>query len=80
MSRTAAGTEQWRVLSDGTVLHWWKQVIGVLVVYGLFELSRSRLVSADVAFDNALRVIDWQQALGINHELAIQRWTLNWTP
>ena len=70
-----------RVLSDGTVLHWWKQVIAVLVVYGLFEFVRSRLVSArDVAFDNAIRVIDWQEALGINHELAIQRWTLNWMP
>ena len=83
---TAAGTSEhrWRkgrVLSDGTVLHWWKQVIAVLIVYGLFELVRSRLVSAaDVAFDHALRVIDWQQALGINHELAIQQWTLNWTP
>ena len=69
------------MLSDGTVLHWWKQVIVVLVVYGLFEFVRSRLVSSgDIAFDNAIRVIDWQQALGINHELAIQRWTLNWMP
>ena len=69
------------MLSDGTVLHWWKQVIAVLIVYGSFELVRSRLVSAaDVAFEHALWVIDWQQALGINHELAIQRWTLNWTP
>ena len=83
-SAAGASDHRWRkgrVLSDGTVLHWWKQVIAVLIVYGLFELVRSRLVSAaDVAFDHALRVIDWQQALGINHELAIQRWTLNWTP
>ena len=69
------------MLSDGTVLHWWKQVIAVLVVYGLFELVRSRLVAeTDVAFDDALLIIDWQQALGINHELAIQRWSLEWKP
>ena len=63
------------------VLHWWKQTIAVLVVYGLFELARSRVVSGAVeAFENALRVIDWQQRLGINHELAIQQWSLEWQP
>ncbi len=75
------GWRNGRVLSDGTVLHWWKQIIAVLVVYGLFELVRSRLVSAaDVAFDNALLIIDWQQALGINHEQSIQQRSLEWMP
>lgn len=75
------GWRQGRVLSDGTVLHGWKQIIAVLVVYALFELVRSRIVSAaDVAFDNALLIIDWQQAVGINHELAIQQWSLEWKP
>ncbi len=63
------------------MLHWWKQTIAVLVVYGLFELTRSRVVSgAEAAFENALRIIDWQQALWINHELAIQQWSLDWQP
>jgi hypothetical protein len=75
------GWRSGRTLDDGTVLHWWKQAIGVLVVYGTFELVRSRLASdAGTAFDNALRIIDWQRALGINHELAIQRWSLQWQP
>lgn len=70
-----------RVLGDGTVLHWWKQVIAVLVVYGSFELVRGWINSpAQVAFDNALLIIDWQEALGINHELAIQQWSLDRMP
>lgn len=79
--RERRGWRSGRRLDDGTVLHWWKQAIGVLVVYGTFELVRSRLASdAGTAFNNALRVIDWQRALGINHELAIQRWSLQWQP
>ena len=78
---TGSWWRQGRVLSDGTVLHWWKQIIAVLAVYGLYELVRSRAVAgAEVAFDNALLIIDWQQALGINHELAIQEWSLQWLP
>ena len=70
-----------RTLSDGTVLHWWKQIVAVLAVYALYELVRSRAVSgAGEAFDNALLIIDWQKALGINHELAIQEWSLHWLP
>ena len=70
-----------RQLSDGTTLHWWKQVVAVLVVYGLYELVRNKTIAGpEIAFQNALRVIDWQQTLGINHELAIQEWSLDWLP
>jgi len=70
-----------RTLSDGTVLHWWKQVLAVLAVYVLYELIRNKTISGpEVAFDNALRIIDWQRALGINHELVIQQWSLEWMP
>ena len=31
-----------RTLSDGTVLHWWKQIVAVLAVYALYELVRSQ--------------------------------------
>ncbi len=70
-----------RTLSDGTVLHWWKQIIAVLAVYAVYELVRSRAVSgAGKAFDNALLIIDIQKVLGINHELAIQEWSLHFRP
>jgi hypothetical protein len=70
-----------RQLSDGTILHWWKQVLAVLAVYALYELVRNKTIAGpDIAFQNALRVIDWQQALGLNQELAIQQWSLDWLP
>ena len=82
--RAAPMVPRWRrgrTLSDGTVLHWWKQILAVLAVYAVYELVRSRAVSSpDAAFDNALLIIDWQKALGINHELAIQEWSLQWRP
>ncbi|CAN5813860.1 hypothetical protein BH18ACT2_BH18ACT2_23980 [soil metagenome] len=70
-----------RHLSDGTTLHWWKQISAVLVVYGLYELVRNKTIAGpEVAFQNALRVMEWQQSLGINHELAVQAWSLEWLP
>lgn len=70
-----------RPLSDGTVLHWWKQVLAVLAVYSIYELARRHAVAdPQIAFENALRVINWQQAVGLNQELAIQEWSLNWLP
>jgi len=84
VSRAAPMVPRWRrgrTLSDGTVLHWWKQIVAVFAVYALYELVRSRAVSSPArAFDNALLIIDWQKAIGINHELAIQEWSLQWRP
>ncbi len=83
-SPAASAPSRWvrgRTLSDGTVLHWWKQVVAVLLVYGLYELVRNATISGpEVAFQNALRIIDWQRALGMNHELIIQQWSLDWMP
>jgi hypothetical protein len=70
-----------RTLSDGSRLYWWKELVIVLVVNMVYETVRN-LSSAkpERAYDNAIKLIDWQRDLGIWHELAIQQWALNYTP
>jgi hypothetical protein len=73
--------QAWRVRGEGIQLHWWRQVLVVLAVYAVFEFIRARLAaSPERAFANAVRILQWQQAMGINHELAIQRWSLQSDP
>ena len=70
-----------RELSDGSRLYWFKELAIILSVYFVYEsvrnISKGR---PSVAFDNALQIIGWQKALGINHEKAIQDWALNYFP
>ena len=70
-----------RQLSDGSRIYWWKEILIVLVVDVVYETVRN-LSSAkpQKAYDNAIRLIDWQRDLGIWHEHGIQQWALGFTP
>jgi hypothetical protein len=70
-----------RELSDGSRLYWFKELGIIASVYLIYESVRNVSKGRpSVAFDNALKIIDWQKALGINHEKGIQDWTLNFLP
>jgi PAP2 superfamily len=64
-------------------LTWWKEVLLIAIVYGAYTLVRNTFGSAKldegikvVALNNALHVISIERALGLFHEVAIQRWLL----
>jgi hypothetical protein len=70
-----------RVLSDGSRLYWWRELVFGVLVYFVYETVRNiSKGKPSTAFDNALRVIDWQKAVGINHEKPIQDWALQFEP
>ena len=70
-----------RVLSDGAVLYWWREVLYVIIVDIVYETIRNLNEGGTrSAYDNAVRVMDWQQAAFINHEAAIQQWALQFRP
>jgi hypothetical protein len=70
-----------RVLRDGSVLYWWAEIVFVFVFYFVYSTIRnSNEGSPGVARANAYRLMDWQEALGINHEGAIHRWALEYKP
>jgi hypothetical protein len=70
-----------RLLRDGRRIYWWRELIIVAVVYGVYESVRNMSkAGAEQAFQNALRVIDWQKDLRLWHELAMQEWALQHTP
>jgi len=62
-------------------IHWWREIAIVIGFYGIYTLVRNEFGSASVsaahAFDNALRVIDVERALGLFHEATIQGWFLD---
>lgn len=62
-------------------LRWWREVIYVLVFYGVYSTIRntqgSATASAAHAFNNAKHIIRWERALGIYHEATIQHWFLH---
>jgi hypothetical protein len=85
VSRPAPGTaRRWfsgRTLSDGSRIYWWREVIIVLVVDIIYESVRNiSSAKPDKAYENALKLIDWQRNFGIWHEHAIQQWALGFTP
>jgi hypothetical protein len=60
---------------------WWTEFAVVAGVYAAYSLVRNLSAGgAADAFDNALRIIDAQQRLGIGHELAWQQWALQHEP
>jgi hypothetical protein len=70
-----------RVLSDGSRLYWWRELVFGVLIYFVYETVRNLSKGKpSTAFDNAVRVIDWQKALGINHEKGIQDWALQFEP
>jgi len=66
----------------GRRLHWWREVLFVLAFYGVYSLVRntqgSATVSSGRALSNALRVIRLEKALGLWHELGVQRAFVRW--
>jgi hypothetical protein len=70
-----------RLLRDGRRIYWWRELIIVAVVYAIYESVRNMSkAGAGQAYDNALRVIDWQKDLYLWHELPLQEWALQYTP
>jgi hypothetical protein len=67
-------------------LKWWKEALLVIAFYGVYSITRNRFGSQRVslgdepvhAFNNALRLIDWEKALHIFREQQIQSWFLNY--
>jgi hypothetical protein len=70
-----------RTTGDGRPLVWWRELLLAVIVYVIYETVRNLSAGGrQAAFDNAMRVIDWQRAVGMYHELAVQEWFLRWTP
>lgn len=68
-----------KVLRDGRVLVWWIELLVMAVLYVTYEVVRDFNKGGKFeAFDNALRVIDFQKAAGFNWELDIQHWALHY--
>jgi hypothetical protein len=66
-------------LSTGHELYWWVEITIVLVFDAIYETVRNSSKSgAARAFDNAIKVIDWQKTLGIYREPEMQRWALHY--
>ena len=76
-SRWNRGTK----LADGSTLNWWREMLIVAVVYVVYESVRNVSKSKPgPAFENAKRIISWQETLGIYHEKSIQDWAIQYTP
>jgi hypothetical protein len=64
---------------------WWKEALIMGAFYLVYSWSRNQFGSARIAadgvpeqaFTNAERVIRWEQALGLYHEVSVQRWFLD---
>ena len=70
-----------RRLSDGSTLFWWKELVIVVALDLVYETVRNlSAASEERAYRNAMRVIDWQERLGIWHEHGMQQWALGYTP
>jgi len=73
-----------RVLRDGSVLYWWAELLFIGIFYFVYSTIRNANESGKAqqakAYRNALKLIDWQQALGLNHERMLQEWALNFKP
>ncbi len=63
-------------------LRWWREVGLIVVGYLVYSFVRNQFGSASVgagrAYDNALLVIDVEQALRIYNEATVQGWFLGW--
>lgn len=63
-------------------LYWWKEAVLIVAFYLLYSWTRNQFGSAKIdpdgmpehAFNNAMRLIRWEQALGLFHEATIQSW------
>jgi len=70
-----------RTLGDGAVIYWWAEVVFIGVYYFVYSAIRNANGNDKLeAYRNALRLIGWQQTLGLNHERMLQEWALNFRP
>ena len=70
-----------RTLADGKKLYWWREVLIVIVVDIVYETIRNLSAGKPgKAYENALRIIDWQRHLWLWHEKGMQEFALNFTP
>ena len=66
-------------LSTGHEIYWWIEIALVLVFDLIYESVRNlNQAGAQHAYDNAIRLIGWQRALGLYHEHAMQQWALHY--
>ncbi|HVE45171.1 MAG TPA: polyprenyl synthetase family protein [Acidimicrobiales bacterium] len=66
---------------DGPRLRWWREVLYILVFYGVYSFIRNEGVATESkleAFRNARQVIRIERLLGTFHEETIQDWFLPW--
>ena len=64
-----------KVLRDGATLAWWRELLVVGALYLMYEAIRDiKKSGAALAFRNAQRVLDWEAALRIDHELGLHEW------
>jgi len=62
-------------------LYWWREVLITLVLYQVYSFIRNVSEgSKEVAFRHARQLMRWQEAIGINHEQALQGWALHSKP
>ncbi len=70
-----------RRLRDGHTIYWWVEILAILAFYGIYSWIRNANEgSVADAFHHAQQIIDWQRALGINHEEMLQDLAENWRP
>lgn len=68
-------------MSDGRTIYWWVEIILVATLDLVYESIRNASKSRpEAAYRNAMKIIDWQTTIGINHEKAIQDWSLHYIP
>jgi membrane-associated phospholipid phosphatase len=67
--------------------YWWKEVALALAFYVIYSMIRNRFGSAQIAadgvpeqaFNNAMKVVNWELALGLFHEQTVQTWFVPYT-
>lgn len=70
-----------RVLSNGSRLYWWVEVLLVLGFYGVYSTIRNTTEGhTSDALQHARQLIDWQQSVGLYHERGLQNWALQFRP
>ncbi|HEY7440195.1 MAG TPA: phosphatase PAP2 family protein [Acidimicrobiia bacterium] len=70
-----------RMLRDGYTIYWWAEIIAVLVFYGVYSgIRNADAAHKTLAFHHAKQIISIQQAMGIYHEAAINRWASHIEP